>query len=218
MTDRLTVVLEVAPKKAFASALEGPGWSRSGKPPEAAIESLLAYAPRFEPVAGAAGLRLPSSFEIDVVDQLEGGGGTAFGVPSRIHELDRQPVDAAAADRLAGIVDAAWATFDRVAAGAPAVLRKGPRGGGRDRDKMVGHVIEADWYYTREIGIRVRQPDPADRGAVAAMRAQVLDVLRRPSDGSPLADRKWTARYAYRRIAWHALDHAWEIQDRSDAA
>ena len=44
----------------------------------------------------------------------------------------------------------------------------------------------------------------------------MLEVLGRPSDGSPLADRRWTARYAARRIAWHALDHAWEIEDRSE--
>lgn len=215
MTDRLAVVLEVAPKKVFASALDWPGWSRSGKTPDAAIEQLIAYAPRFEPVAREAGLTFPSSFEVEVVDRLEGGSGTAFGVPSRIHESDRRPVDAAEAGRLAALVAAAWVTFDRAAAGAPAELRKGPRGGGRDRDKMVNHVTEADWYYAREIGIRVRQPDPGDRGAVAAIRADVLDILRRPSDGLPLADRRWTARYAYRRIAWHALDHAWEIQDRS---
>ncbi|NJD30116.1 MAG: hypothetical protein FIA92_17765 [Chloroflexi bacterium] len=215
MSDRLAVVLEVAPKKAFASALEWPGWSRSGKIPEAAIETLLAYAPRFEPVAREAGLAFPASFEVDVVEQVEGGSGTAFGVPSRIHEVDRQPVDGAEAHRQAGIVAAAWTTFDRVAAAAPAELRKGPRGGGRDRDKMVGHVIDADWYYARELGIRVKQLDPADRAAVESLRTQVLEVLRRPSDGSPLADRTWTARYAYRRIAWHALDHAWEMEDRS---
>ena len=23
-------------------------------------------------------------------------------------------------------------------------------------------------------------------------------------------------RYAFRRIAWHVLDHAWEIEDKSD--
>jgi hypothetical protein len=80
---------------------------------------------------------------------------------------------------------------------------------------MVGHVVEADWYYAREIGLGVKQPKPDDRAAVEAIRAQILEVLRRPSDGSPLADRKWTARYADRRIAWHALDHAWEMQDRS---
>lgn len=216
MTDRVAVVLEVAPKKAFASALDWPGWSRSGKAPDTAIENLLAAAPRFEPVAREAGLTFPSSITVDVVDQLEGGSGTAFGVPSRIHDADRQPVDAAQAARLAAIVAAAWATFDRVAAGAPVELRKGPRGGGRDRDKMVGHVVEADWYYAREIGVRVKQPQPADREAVEAMRAAVLDILRRPSDGTPLAERTWTARYAHRRIAWHALDHAWEMEDRSD--
>jgi len=215
VTDPLAVVLEVAPKKAFASALDWPGSSRSGRTPEAAIEALLVYAPRFEPVAREAGLSFPSAFEADVVEQLEGGSGTEFGVPSGIHGADRQPVDAAAAERLARIVAAAWTTFGRVAASAPAELRKGPRGGGRDRDKMVGHVIESDWYYAREIGIRVKQPKPDDREAVEAIRAQILEVLRRPSDGSPLADRKWTARYAYRRIAWHALDHVWEMQDRS---
>jgi hypothetical protein len=45
----------------------------------------------------------------------------------------------------------------------------------------------------------------------------VLDILGKASDGSPLADRKWTQRYAARRIAWHALDHAWEMEDRSKA-
>jgi hypothetical protein len=39
-------------------------------------------------------------------------------------------------------------------------------------------------------------------------------VLSRPSDGGPLAEKGWPARYAARRIAWHALDHAWEMEDR----
>ena len=199
----------------FASALDWPGWSRSAKTDELAIEALLAYAPRYAPVAEAAGLDFPTSFDAEVVERLEGGSGTEFGVPSRIHDADRRAVDAAEADRLARIVAAAWTTFDRVAAGAPAELRKGPRGGGRDRDKMVGHVIESDWYYARELGIKARQPTPDDRAAIEASRVAVLDVLRQPSDGAPLADRKWTARYAARRIAWHALDHAWEMQDRS---
>jgi hypothetical protein len=43
----------------------------------------------------------------------------------------------------------------------------------------------------------------------------MLAVIRRPSDGAPIAGRKWTTRYAAHRIAWHALDHAWEIEDRS---
>jgi hypothetical protein len=215
VTERLPVAIEASGRKAFASALEWPGWSRSGKSAEAAIASLLAYAPRFEPVARLAGLSLGSSFDVEVAERLEGGSGTEFGVPSRPTAADSRPTDEVEAARLASIVEAAWATFDRVAAGAPAELRKGPRGGGRDRDRMVGHVSESDWYYAREMGIKVKQPEPGDRAAIASLRAGMLTILRRPSDGSPIAGRRWPVRYAARRIAWHALDHAWEMEDRS---
>jgi len=213
MPERLTVALEGTGKKVFASALEWPGWSRSGKGPAAAVEALLAYAPRYALVASAAGLALADGFNADVVEHLDGGSGTEFGVPSRPAAADARPVDAVEAARLVGLVAAAWAAFDAAVAAAPAELRKGPRGGGRDRDRIAGHVDEADWYYAREVGIRV--PAPQTREATEALRAAMLDLLRQPSDGSPLADRKWPARYAARRIAWHALDHAWEIEDRS---
>jgi hypothetical protein len=209
------VSLEVSPKKAFATAVDWPGWSRSGKTEELALEALAAYAGRYAVVAAEAG----ESFEpsvYDVVEQTGGGGGTEFGVPSAITDLDRRPITADEADRLARIVEAAWTVFDRTAAGAPAGLRKGPRGGGRDRDKMIGHHVEADWNYATVMGIRERQPDWDDRPAIEALRAAMLEILRRPSDGSPIADRKWPPRYAARRIAWHALDHAWEMEDRSE--
>ena len=214
---RLEIGEEVAAKKAFAWMVDWPGWCRSGKDAELAREALLAYAPRYAVVAKAAKLDLPAieATTIDVVDSVGGGSGTEFGVPSAITDRDRRRVSAKEAERLAAIVEAAWAVFDKVAAMSPAELRKGPRGGGRDRDKMIGHVIESDHYYARELGLRLPEPDPTDRRAVNAERRAVLDVLRQPSDGSPLADRKWTQRYAARRIAWHALDHAWEMEDRS---
>jgi hypothetical protein len=213
---RLDVVIEAGDRKSFASALDWPGWSRAAKTREDAIDALLAYAPRYAPVAKLAKLDLPDAFDVEVVQRLPGGSGTDFGVPSRIHEPDTKRVTAAEAKRLAALVRAAWTTFDRVAAAAPAELRKGPRGGGRDREKMVGHVIESDWYYARELGIKAKAPEPTDRKAVEASRAAVLEILGRPSDGTPLGGRTWTARYAARRIAWHALDHAWEMQDRAD--
>jgi hypothetical protein len=83
---------------------------------------------------------------------------------------------------------------------------------------MIGHVIESDWFYAREMGIREKQPQPTDRAAVETIRAAIVDILDRPSDGSPLAGRTWPPRYAARRIAWHALDHAWEMEDRADPA
>ena len=214
--ERLAVVLEAGDKKVFASAADWPGWSRSGKTDEAAIEALVSYAPRYAPVVRLADLELPASMEVDVVERHEGGAGTDFGVPSRVTHADARKVSKADAERLAAIVEAAWTTFDRVAAGAPAELRKGPRGGGRDRDKMVGHVMGADSAYAREIGLKAKELEFGDRAAYESLRAEMLDVLRRPSDGSPLAGRRWTARYAAHRIAWHALDHAWEMQDRSE--
>ena len=81
---------------------------------------------------------------------------------------------------------------------------------------MLGHVFEADHAYAREIGIQVPEGALEDRAAVRAERRAVLEVLGTASDGAPLAGRKWTPRYAARRIAWHALDHAWEMEDRTE--
>jgi hypothetical protein len=213
----ITVSVEATPKKAFATAVDWPGWSRSGKTEELALAALADYAPRYAIVAAQAGVPFaPGDYE--VVERTGGGSGTEFGVPSSITDLDRRPVDAVEAKRLARLVEAAWTIFARVAEGAPAELRKGPRGGGRDRDKMVGHVAESDAYYAREVGIIGKRPDPTDHPAIEAMRADILEILRRPSDGSPLAERTWTTRYGARRIAWHALDHAWEMEDRSEPA
>jgi len=117
---------------------------------------------------------------------------------------------------MAALVKAAWDLFDEVAASAPAELRKGPRGGGRDRDKMIDHVLGADEIYARKLGLRLSAPPRADRAAIRAFRAAVIEALEKPSDGAPPSEKGWPQRYAARRIAWHALDHAWEIEDRSE--
>jgi hypothetical protein len=216
--ERIEIGEEVGPKKTFVWALDWPGWCRGGKDVALAIDALIEHGPRYARVAEEAGLRLPdvADAELRTLESVKGSTGTDFGVPSAITDQDRRPATAAEAERLARLVEAAWTVFDRVAAGAPAELSKGPRGGGRDRDKMIGHVIEADHAYAREIGIKLPTPSLADRTAVDVERAAMLDVLRRPSDGSPLADRRWTLSYAARRIAWHSLDHAWEMEDRTE--
>ena len=211
----ISVTVETGAKKCFASALDWPGWSRSGRTEEAALAALADYATRYALVAKEAGAPFEPG-DYDVTEHTGGGSGTDFGVPSSITDLDHRALDTAEAERQARLVEAAWLVLDRIAATAPAELRKGPRGGGRDRDKMLAHVFESDWYYAREIGIRVPQPAATDRAAIDAMRTAMLDGLRQPSDGSPLVGRKWTPRYAARRVAWHSLDHAWEMEDRSD--
>lgn len=122
------------------------------------------------------------------------------------------------AERLAALVAAAWQTLDAIVVAAPAELRKGPRGGGRDRDAVAQHVVAAEAAYARKLGVRHKEPAFDDVEAVRALRGGILDVLRLPSDGAPLLERGWPARYAARRIAWHALDHAWEIEDKSRPA
>ncbi|HET7727015.1 MAG TPA: hypothetical protein VFK54_06785 [Candidatus Limnocylindrales bacterium] len=213
----IRVILEVTSAKTFATAADWPGWSRGARTEAEALASLAAYAPRYAPVARAAGFELPPTDPddgtFDVVDRVEGSSGTSFGVPSHVAPSDREPLDEAGAARRAALVEAAWTTFERIARDAPAGLRKGPRGGGRDTAKIVTHVEEADRAYAAEIGIPVELRGA--RADLATARAAILAVLRRPTDGSPLAGRRWTARYAAARVAWHALDHAWEIEDRS---
>jgi hypothetical protein len=213
----LSVLLEIGPKRAFASALDWPGWARSGRDEETALAALTACGGRYARVAAAAGYPLPDPPRpIEVVERAEGTASTAFGVPDVRAALDARPLDAAEAGRLAALLGAAWGTLDAIGAGAPAELRRGPRGGGRDRDAVVRHVLAAENAYARTIGIRVPEPDLDDAAAIAVQRTAIRALLAAPSDGSPLAGRRWPPRYAARRIAWHVLDHAWEIEDRTE--
>ena len=212
------VYLEIGSKKVFACAVEWPGWCRSGRTEDAALDALATYAARYRPVTERAGVRLPKSAgdDLRVVQRVAGSATTDFGAPdSRSVEADQRPLTKAAAARLAALLEASWAVWDDAVAAAPASLRKGPRGGGRDRDKMVDHVVDAEVNYVRMIGLKIRQPELGDAAAVAAERAAILDVLRAARAPLPDRERGWPYRYAARRIAWHVLDHAWEMEDRS---
>jgi hypothetical protein len=218
VTSPVMVVLEVTPKRTFASAIEWPGWTRSGRTTEAALETLAAYADRYQAVATKARLTLPTLTGVEsfsVIEEIEGDATTSFGAPSKAAKVEREPVTARGADRVAKLLDAAWAVLDHVVATAPAELRKGPRGGGRDRDAMFDHVLGAEQAYAGKLGVRVRQPSGSDVAAIRAMREELLAVVRGDRTGAPARTGGWTPRYGARRLAWHALDHAWEMQDRS---
>jgi len=207
----IRVLVETTPKKMFVSALDWPGLSRGGKDKDESVAALLAVVPRYAAVARRAGIPFDTDVAVETVERTEGTATTAFGAPAIIAQADRRPADAADAERLASLVRAAWAVFDEVAATAPEVLRKGPRGGGRDRTKIVGHVTDAEAAYAAQVGIKLGRGASRD-----AIRAAIIEVLATPSDGTAIGGRTWTQRYAARRIAWHALDHAWEIEDRTE--
>jgi hypothetical protein len=194
------VCLEIGRTWVFASALDWPGWCRRGKGEDAALETLLGYADRYAAVVG-------TSFavgDVHVVGRSPGNATTDFGAPGVAGEWDDEPLSDNDARRLADILVACWNAFDRIVAASPPSLRKGPRGGGRDRDAIVDHVREAERSYVRKGGVALAPRTPWEE-----QRAAFGDALRQPPDGG-----YWSRRYVVRRAAWHVLDHAWEIEDR----
>lgn len=196
------IYIETGKTWSFAAAIDWPGWCRRGKSPEAAMEALAAYRDRY---ADAIGMRVPRS-DFSEVGRLPGGSGTEFGVPSGIGPWDSEALPRSEPARGASILGACWSRFDAVAASAPAALRKGPRGGGRDRDKIVEHVRDAERAYGPRMGVKLPASD-----SWTDQRARILEQIT-----SYPEDARWPLRYAVRRLAWHILDHTWEIQDRSE--
>lgn len=210
------VIVEAGAKRVFASALDWPGWCRSARDEAGALEALTAYLPRYAQVAQRAKVPFRPAPAYDVVDRVPGDTTTDFGAPGVVCLLDFEPLTGAEARRQVALLRAAWAGLDHLAAEAPESLRKGPRGGGRDRDAMVAHVLNAERSYARKVGVKHAEPAPGDTAAVEAMRAEVAAVLGGARAGEPPVERGWPPRYALRRAAWHVLDHVWEIEDRSE--
>jgi len=217
------VMIEAGRRRVFASALDWPGWSRSGGTERLAIAELEHYRSRYAAVAARAGLALPGAgFEVAL--RAPGISTDAdFGSLGKAVEREYEPVGAAAAHRLAGLLEACWDEFDRAAAAAPALLPRGPRGGGRDISEVIGHVLESEALYAARLGLKVgRSSRPSgltaadlDSAEVAALRARIAAVIRSGSEGEPGPRRSWPLRYAARRIGWHVLDHAWQLAGQS---
>lgn len=220
----LAVYLEIGAKRTFAGAIEWPGWCRIGRGEEEALAALLAYAPRYASVVEAAGLAAPKAGDFDVAERLTGNATTDFGAPGIAPKADDRPLDAAELDRQSRLLSASWQAFDiawREADEAGMELSKGPRGGGRDLPKMEDHLLGAEEAYLGGLGSRSPRTPGASAGErVAVVREAALAALTARAKGTPLADprntlRPWSPRYFVRRSAWHALDHTWEIEDRS---
>lgn len=205
--------IEAGAKRTFACAIDWPGWCRAAKTEADAQQTLAAYAPRYAPVAARAGLALPEPFELDVVERVGGTATTDFGAPDRALDGDSRPLAKAERERLLALMRAAWDEFDETVARSPAALRRGPRGGGRDRDRMVEHVLGAESAYARKLGVRVTQPRAGDSEAIEPMRAAISNACR-----SSATRGAWPVRYFVRRLTWHALDHMWEMEDRREPA
>jgi hypothetical protein len=210
---KIRVYLEVGGKRTFASAADWPGWCRSGKDEHGALDALAAYATRYAAVPKLARIQFPTGdLVFDIDERVQGNATTDYGAPGIPVKAESKRFKAQQISRMRDLLEACWTYLDQVIAKAPPELRKGPRGGGRDRDAMFDHVLGAEQAYASAIGVRRKQPDGRDMAAVRAFRKALIDGIDKPIQGA-----KWPVPYAIRRTAWHALDHAWEIEDRSRA-
>jgi hypothetical protein len=227
------VYIETGHKRVLAGALAWPGWTRSARDEAGALQALLDYAPRYAAALASASVAfaLPESVAtFNVVERLPGGTATDMGVPEAVPEADRAPVGGAELEHLETILAACWAAFDRAAVAAAVAiargheLRTGPRGGGRDLPKMIAHVRDAEGSYLSRLGGKAPPGAAEEANAdprIDPLRRAILDTLPHAAAGElpaqgPRGGARWGARYFVRRTAWHALDHAWELEDRTE--
>jgi len=216
------VYLEIGARKAFAYATWWPGWCRAGRGEQAALSALAAAAPRYAVVCGQAGIPFDATSAgagFEILERVTGSATTDFGALDVAPALDGKPVTAAQLERLTALTQAAWQMFEQAAAAAPPVLRRGPRGGGRDRDASIEHVSQTEVLHARMLGIRERPLLRGDVSAVTRFRGRILaeiEASATAAQGADLPGSRRPALFVARRTAWHALDHAWEIQDRQE--
>ena len=216
--------LEATPKRTFAAAVDWPGWCRSGRTTDEALDALVVYGARYAKAIGErAGFTPPAVVaELNVTDRLKGGPTTEFGAPQVAPPGDHQPLGEVELRREITLLRAAWRAFDSALKRHVGVeLRKGPRGGGRDQQRMALHVFGAEQGYLGQLG--ARPPKAASEGTDAdrrALRKAVVAALSARARDEPVHNpsgtkKRWLPRFYVRRAAWHALDHAWEIEDRA---
>jgi hypothetical protein len=203
--------------------LEWPGWCRPGGDPQAALDTLFEYGPRYGRAIASArlGFRPPKDpSALRVVERKGGNATTEFGAPGVEATADSRPVDDLERRRFQRILRACWKALDRAEETARGkALRTGPRGGGRSLEGILRHVMEAEEAYLSALGWKVpRHRDAATRRD--DVRRAALDGLAASIRGGiaprgPRGGRRWTPRYFTRRVAWHCLDHAWEIEERT---
>jgi hypothetical protein len=212
------VTLEIGPKgkKVVAVAPDWHGLARGAATGEKAIEKLRAYLPRYAPVAKLAGMdaEFDAIRNLKVVEEYPGTGSTDFwGISFAFSSIDKKNMSVDELERGLRLMQACWRFFDDVRERVSAELRKGPRGGGRDRDRIVLHLFanEQDWAK----GLGVLTPDDAmltDEG-MNAHRDAYCNAIRDYHAQGKLAG-KWPLRYLIRHTAFHTMDHAWEMEDR----
>jgi len=218
MSVPVRVMIEQGKKKrTVASAFDWPGWDRFAKTEDQAVAVLDAYRPRYAKVAAIAGLAdaFAVTGDLEVVERIEGIGMTDFyGVSMRSATPEYEQMTEAECERKLALLRASWTYFDEVAARVSPELKTGPRGGGRDRERIVRHANGAEIYeFAKKVGLNTPLEAREHPDELRAHRAALIDAIRDHNARGVMA-RSWTVQFLIRHSAYHMLDHAWELEDR----
>ena len=220
MTDQLRVLLEIGPKgkRIVASAMDWPGLERWGRTEDEAIDKLLTYAPRYAPVAAHVGLvaEFERGSKPEVIERTPGNTSTDWwGIAHVPSAIEGDPLPDEELERRIGLMRATWAFFDDASERVTAPLTKGPRGGGRESDQIVRHVYASERHnFWRKVALREPDGVRLTPQELADLRERFVASIREYHAADRPA-RKWPLRFLIRRTAQHAMDHAWELEDRS---
>lgn len=214
----MRVTLEIGPKgkKVVAVAPDWPGLARGATTESAAIERLLSYVPRYAPVAKLAGMdaAFAAISAVEAVEHYPGTGSTDFwGISFAFSSIDGQAMTGEALERELTLMRACWAFFDAVRSSVSSEMRRGPRGGGRDRDHIVRHTLAAEQDWAKKLGVLTPQDAMLTDEGLNAHRDAYCDAIRVLHSQGKMA-RTWPLRYLIRHTAFHTLDHAWEMEDK----
>jgi hypothetical protein len=213
-------VVEHGPKgkKVVAFAIDWPGWSRGAKTSDLALATLDAYRQRYRPIALAAGMadEFDAAGPLHVIEERVGTGSTDFwGISFSPSSSEQGPMGDTEIERKIALLRACWAFFDGVAGRVSAEMRKGPRGGGRDRDQIIGHTIWVEIHdFTKRLGLRIPEAGALAPDGLVAHREAYVAAMRAYNRGEGTRMRSWTLPFLIRHSAFHVMDHAWEMEDK----
>jgi hypothetical protein len=217
----VTTVIDRGPKskRVVAFALDWPGWSRGAKTAEEAIATLESYRSRYAPIAALAGMEpeFAAAGPLEIVEEKVGTGSTDFwGISFAPASTEQDPMDDALLERGITILRACWQFFDSAAARVSPEMKKGPRGGGRERDEIVGHVTRVESLdFAKQVGLQIPEHRGLSREQLGPYREDYVAGMRAYNRGDVQKRMKsWTLPFLIRHSAFHTLDHAWEMEDK----
>jgi hypothetical protein len=215
------VVIDRGPKgkRTVAIGLDWPGWSRGAKTAEVALETLESYRKRYRPVASLAGMsgEFEAAGPLEVIEDKVGTGSTDFwGISFSPAAAEQEPMGEAELERKLTLLRACWSYFDGVVARVSPDMRKGVRGGGRDRDEIFRHVVRVESEdFARRVGLRIPEGGALTPDGLREYREAYVAAMHAYNAGEVAPPmRSWNLPFLIRHSAFHTLDHAWEMEDK----